>query len=57
MFCLEIFSQILSIVYTINLFLLIPDDPHFEEEKINRSSLLEKNLQSVYVKSEGDVSI
>lgn len=36
---------------------MIPDDPQFKEEEINRSSLLEKNLQHVYVKSKGDVSI
>jgi len=35
---------------------LISDDPQTKEELANKSSTLEQNLQSVYVKSKGDVS-
>jgi hypothetical protein len=37
--------------------LLFSDDPQLKEELKNKNSTLGKNLQSVYVTSEGDVSI
>lgn len=39
------------------IFVLISDDPQLKEELVNKNSTLGKNLQSVYVTSEGDVSI
>jgi len=39
------------------IFELISDDPQLKEELVNKNSTLGKNLQSVYVKSKGDVSI
>lgn len=38
------------------LFTLVSDDPKLAEELKNKNSTLENNLQSVYVKSKGDVS-
>lgn len=36
--------------------LLLSDNPQIKEELKNKNSVLEKNLQSVYVTSKGDVS-
>lgn len=38
-------------------FVLFLDDPQVLDEIKNRNSMLEKNLQSVYVTSKGDVCI